>query len=50
MTLLMEEDEATDPVDVGFFGADAVVHGADAFADLVKQLGLGLWHGASSRC
>ncbi len=37
VTFVMEEDEAFDPVDVGFFGAIGIVFEAQGFADLVKQ-------------
>ena len=45
---LVKADEADDPVDVGVFGAAAVVARADGIADAVEQFrGLG---GPSDRC
>ncbi len=35
--LVVEEDEAFDPIDVGVFGADAVVEDPGVLADLVEQ-------------
>jgi hypothetical protein len=32
----MKEDEAFDPIGIGFFGADGVMLGAEGLADLVK--------------
>lgn len=33
----MEENKAPDPLNIGFFGADAVVAHADGVTDLVEQ-------------
>ena len=44
MTFVVEEDEAFDPVDIGFLSPWAVMPGADCLADLVKEFGLGsIW-------
>ena len=40
MTFVVEEDEAFDPVDIGFLSPWAVMPGADCLADLVKELWL----------
>ena len=37
VTFVMEEDEAFDPVDVGFFGAIGIMFEAQGFADLVEK-------------
>jgi hypothetical protein len=39
-TLLMEEDEASDPLDVGLLCAEVIVPGAPSVAHLVEELGL----------
>ena len=40
MTFVVEEDEAFDPVDIGFLSPWAVMPGADCLADLVEELWL----------
>jgi len=37
VALVVKEDEAFDPVDVGLFGADGVLFFSDGVADLVEQ-------------
>jgi hypothetical protein len=32
-----QQDEALDPIDVGFFGADGMMFGSDGASDTVKQ-------------
>jgi hypothetical protein len=39
MPLVMEKDEAFDPVDIGFLGSWTVVARADRLADLIEELG-----------
>jgi hypothetical protein len=39
MAFVVEEDKASNPIDIGFFCAQSVVFNAQQFADLVKQLG-----------
>ncbi|MGQ9841885.1 MAG: hypothetical protein ACUVR4_15540, partial [Anaerolineae bacterium] len=42
----MEEDEASDPVDVGLLGADGIVLAADSIAYDIEELLLGrFWRG-----
>ena len=41
VTFVVEEDEAFDPVDIGFLSPWAVMPGADCLAHLVKEPGLG---------
>ena len=36
VALVVEEDEAADPVDVGLFGADGVVFDPDGVTDLIE--------------
>lgn len=36
----MEQDKAARPVDISFFGADAVVQGSYCGANLIEQFGL----------
>ena len=40
MSFVVEEDEAFDPVDVGFLGADGVVFEADGLTNSIEQSGL----------
>ena len=40
MAFVVKEDEAFDPADVGFFGAQAVVPGPNGVANLLQQFGL----------
>lgn len=42
----MEEDEALDPMDIGFFGLIAVMPRADRLPNLVEQLGFSTVAGA----
>ena len=37
VALVVEEDVATDPRDIGLLGAAAVMSGADGYADAVEQ-------------
>jgi len=37
LLFFMEEDEAADPIDVGFFGAIGVVFCAEGIGELVEQ-------------
>jgi hypothetical protein len=37
MTLVMKQDEALDPLHVGFFSSDAIVPGANGEANLIKK-------------
>lgn len=37
MAFMMKEDEAFDPVEVGFFGADRVVFGTKRVTNLIKE-------------
>lgn len=46
MTFSVEEDETTDPSQIGLLGAVTVVTEADAIADLIEQAWL-LWHDVS---
>lgn len=39
VSLVMKQDEALDPVEIGHFGAQAVVLDADASANTIKQAG-----------
>ncbi len=40
MTLVMEDDEASDPLHVGFFCAEAIVSGAQSVTHLFQEFGL----------
>jgi len=40
MLFIVEEDEASDPIDVGILGADGVVADAEFLPDLVEQFRL----------
>lgn len=42
VAFVVEQDEALDPTDVGFFGAEGVVVEAGAFAGQIEQLFGGL--------
>ena len=42
MSFFMEEDESTDPIEVGLLGAIGVVLEAEGFGQLVKEF---FWHG-----
>jgi hypothetical protein len=42
MSLVMEQDEASDPIGVGVFGAEGVVASLESLADEVEQFG-GRW-------
>jgi len=44
MTLVVEENETFDPIDVGFFGADGVVLESDGVSYLVEYLLWGMAH------
>ena len=37
MPFVVKEDEALDPIDVGFFGANGIMFGSDGVSDTVKQ-------------
>ena len=39
MLLVVEQDESADPVDIGLFGAEAVMLGPDFVADLIEEFG-----------
>jgi hypothetical protein len=39
MLLVVKEDEAFDPIEVGLFGTDRVVFGPPGVADLIEQFG-----------
>jgi hypothetical protein len=52
MLLVLEQDVAPDPTDVGFFGADVIVFDSQLFTDAVRQFpGFGLFghHSPSSQ-
>ena len=50
MPLPVEQDEPSDPIDVGLLGADAVVQPPDDAADLIEQPGLAPSRGRDSSC
>lgn len=37
MTFVVKQDEASDPLNISFFGPEAVVLGANSIAHLIKQ-------------
>ena len=39
VAFVMEEDEAFDPIHIGFFGADGIVFEADGVAKLIEEFG-----------
>jgi hypothetical protein len=38
MPLVMEQDVALDPVDIGLFGPNGIVFDSDSVTDLIKEL------------
>ena len=39
MSLIMKEDKAADPIEIGFFGANGVMEHAQLGGDLFEELG-----------
>ena len=49
VTLVMKDDEASDPLHIGFFGAEAIVSGAQSVTHLFEEFGLLTTTGVSDR-
>src|SRR6266536_5027389 len=45
MALVVKEDEALNPVGIGFFGTDGIVLDTQGLANLIEEFGRVGWHG-----